>query len=90
MKIRELLSAPSRWIKRDLARDVDGNQVHPIAAESVCWCLIGAVVRCYRESEQVAIIKKIQAGVGMFGSDWQDAPERTFEEVRQLVEELDI
>lgn len=40
---RALISAPSAWIKRDLARDRHGDVVAPDGQSAYCWCAVGAL-----------------------------------------------
>lgn len=97
MKVKELLSSPERWTQGFIARDLDGDGCGPTAAEAVCWCLTGALVKCYgrtRAFEMAGMFYPvIPANGGSHADDivfWNDASERTFEDVRQLVTELDI
>jgi len=91
MKIQELFSNDrSRWTKEVCARDINGAEVNFYDDSAVCWCLLGASAKCYGIDFEYDIYNKITAKVGCDVSDWNDAPGRTFEEVKDLVEELDI
>lgn len=85
MKVKELLDAPEKWTKKHLFLDRDGT----IYGYPVCWCLLGAVSKCYG-CEGAAVICRVQDAIGTSLPHWNDAPERTFEDVKQLVNELDI
>ena len=93
MKIRELLSGPEKWTQKALARGASGELEDLYSQSAVQWCLMGAMARCYPGSAD-EIRKKVR--VRLFGrqygliSRWNDAPGRTFEEVRALVAELDV
>lgn len=96
MKVRELLDRPERWCQGALARDgTTGAECDPHSEFATCWCVLGAVSVCYPEHDQhsraveamrLAIYRVKRGQVGI----WNDAPGRTFEEVRELVERLDI
>lgn len=102
MKIRELYSDPSKWTKRAYARDPEGEPDFPRSQYAVCWCLDGAIELCYPSG---AVRDPIYEKVGCilaphWANDrirqtmeiqrWNDAKERTFEDVKRLVEGLDI
>lgn len=102
MKVRELLDRPERWTQGVLARDTTtGNPVGPESEFATAWCLGGAVMRAYPAYEdQTEPLRRLREAI--FGpprgkgypepriGNWNDAPGRTFEEVRELVERLDI
>lgn len=91
MKVRDLLTDESKWTKSLYARDRDGFATDCDSLTATCWCLDGAMQRCYGLTQDynlafVCVARRIKSGVVA----WNDAPERTFGEVRALVEELDI
>lgn len=90
MKIKELLTDSSKWTKGSLAKTETNCYVSPSHTQAVCWCLLGAIFRCYKETE-LEISAKIFKTLGINSiTDWNDSPERTFDEVKALVLELDI
>jgi hypothetical protein len=100
MKVRELLDSEEKWTKRLYARDASGASVSPNDDKAVCWCLIGAIRYCYPDRVH-GVFERVEnhlRGKGALkidelcigASEWNDAPKRTFEEVKQLVDELDI
>lgn len=90
MKIQDLLTDETRWCKGFSARDCDGNPCGSQESVAVRWCLQGAVRKTYGSYFQSAIGHDIAQHVGKSVSVWNDAPERTFSEVRELIEKLDI
>lgn len=97
MKLHELLSDPSRWTKGATARNSIGNIVSSYDPTAVCFCLIGAIFRIYPDdypnafNERVAIHKQLEGRLSNHDIvGWNDAPERTHEEVLALLKELDI
>lgn len=89
MKIRDLLTDPSKWCQHSRAEGVNGDCYHPLAAEAVRWCLLGALERVYDYRYRDQVLEKLRSELPNI-SIWNDAPERTFAEVRALIEKLDI
>jgi hypothetical protein len=48
--VLDLLSDESKWTKGCFARNTDGDSVSPESAEACCWCLDGAIIRCFADS----------------------------------------
>lgn len=97
MKVKELLSSPEKWTQGTYARDaLGGRPVPPLDEDAVCFCLIGAVRKCYPIiSDQCPVLAKITLELCTnlkmaVITDWNDYPDRTFEQVKQLVDKLDI
>ena len=87
MKVKELLSDESKWTQGCYARDAFGVSIPFDADAAVCWCLAGAIHRVYGpEPIHLRILRRVNGSL----SEWNDAPDRTFAEVKALVEELDI
>lgn len=92
MKISELLDSPEKWIKGANARDIHNIPVLSDDSRAIKWCLIGAILKCYREKE-VEICWKIETKIPACFScvvGFNDNPNTTFEMVKKLVDELDI
>lgn len=49
MKVQELLSDRSKWTQGRLARDARGIPCSPRSSEAVCWCVYGALDKCYQD-----------------------------------------
>ena len=88
MKAWQLLDSPEKWTQYEWARGSNGEK----ASETyppVCWCIFGAVKDCYSgisfKSPWVRLQNKLDNPV-----KWNDAPERTYEEVYAVLKELDI
>ena len=91
MKIYELLNEPSKWTRYTGARDMRGNKISISSPDAVCWCLMGAVHKCYNLEEQEEILDKISNYLKpIIITDWNDNCLRTFEEVKSLCLALDI
>ena len=94
MKVKELLSDESKWTKGFHARKADGSATSVESKEAVSFCLVGAVLRCYPIGYPIAL-KVIRKGIRRMKLrcsvyDWNDRKKRTFADVKNLVEELDI
>ncbi len=91
MKVRELLNARSRWVQGTDAEKSDGQETYAKDPDATCWCLLGAIERCYPHEEREDIYDRIVAATKESQiSSWNDSPLRTFEDVQKLVQELDI
>lgn len=92
MKIKELLKTKSRWCKYAAAKAKDGFYVHPDDPEAKSWCLVGAVNRCYSTfDKQQEVMSKLNMSLWPRTIErWNDDYFRTFEEVKALVEELNV
>ena len=88
MKIKDYLTE-EKWTQGAYYRDKDGNGIFPKGEAEKC-CLMGAVFICYPVDDWQRIEGKIIPYTGPHVVDWNDDPERTFSDVRDLVERLDI
>jgi hypothetical protein len=102
MKVRELLSAPEAWTKGYYANDKDGGMVYPESEEAVCWCLSGAINRCYSglsdrrfaEAKLEASIRELFPNLKVHQHDslivaFNDH-KATYGDIRKVVEHADI
>lgn len=94
MKVYELLNSPNKWIQKDFAHDSNENNVWPSNKDAVCWCLDGALRKCYlNESQYWDMVNIITNYLNIDYSPaaihlWNDAA--TYEDVINLCKELDI
>lgn len=91
MKVQDILTDESKWTQGYYARDKDNHLVSVDSPNACKFCLIGAMLKAYPEAAEkdaveTTTFRKLGSGV----ANWNDAPERTFAEVRALIEELDI
>lgn len=95
MKAYELLEQ-NDWCKHAYARDREGKAIHCLSNAACSFCTLGAIRKVYRnnyEHEQAKnkVEKHLFLTTGcLFVDDWNDAPERTKEEVINLLKELDV
>ncbi len=96
MKIHQLLETPDKWTQGAFARLPDGKAVKSNHPNAVCWCLIGAICKCYdgigaKTAISDAILAAAAGAVaGEMLSTWNDHPSRTHAEVLELVKRLDV
>lgn len=90
MKVKDLLTGPDKWTQGWNARDIDGFSKHHDGVRAVCWCLHGAIWKCYGPLDGRRVCDKVEHRLHVPLTHWNDSPNRTFDEVRRLVEELDI
>lgn len=96
MKIKDLFKDKSNWTKCANARTKEGKAVCVTSPHAASWCLLGACFKVYGSSleatdkfrHQVNYYLKRERTAGV--TNWNDAPERTFEEIYKLVNDLDI
>ena len=98
MKVKDFIRKDN-WTQRALARDSEGGIYNwPYSENIYRWCLSGMILLCYREDGlQHNILAKVKQYLidtdresdGNIGR-WNDRPERTWHEVQQLSQELDI
>jgi len=89
MKIRELLTDESKWTKRFYAVDSNGEPLPPRSENAVSWCILGAINKCYTTEEFVDLYLKMALHLGVASLvSWNERA--TFQDVRTLVESLDI
>lgn len=91
MKVKDLLDSEEKWCQGQYAREIDGASIGPTDPDARQWCLDGAILRCYPDSrERLAVYDRvsriIEVGVVIFN----DAPGRTFAEIRKVIEKADI
>lgn len=98
MKAWELLSDASKWTQGEPARDIHGRPVDADDSEAVCWCLMGALNKCYpgihikgllltRNITQGGCLQEFSVDVP---HEWNDDPVRTFEDVHNFLQQYDI
>jgi hypothetical protein len=100
MKAKDVLSDPSKWTQGAMARNRRGNPTGPEYKNAVAWCLVGALIRAYGlgkgRDEALAVRRAIRSIWGSFDADygsiegWNDHHDRTFDEVRKVLEMADV
>lgn len=90
MKLKELFADPKRWTQGTSARGKSGRAVSPASQYAVCFCLLGGVIKCYPNTEEKeAVERKIEKRLKI-SRYWKWNDMATFEQVKKLVNELDI
>jgi hypothetical protein len=96
---REMLAIfdgkPERWTQHVYAKTKTGDVVPPECASACCWCLMGALrLACDQvdadDDEEVFIetCSALERSAASAIPRWNDAPERTFEDVVKLLTEV--
>ena len=82
-----LLSDEYKWTKKVGARDINGKHVFPHGFAAVCWCIMGGAIKVTNgNKERINNIRdKLEVVVGDKIELWNDRPERTFGEVKQVI-----
>lgn len=96
MKVSELLSDASKWIKGCFAKDKNGQRRCAWESDATCFCLKGALIHCnmpgYRSLCQLIKDKKLRQkeGVDCPIVAFNDHPDTTYEEVMALLKEANL
>lgn len=90
MTLVELFSQKGTWTQGAEARNINGERVSSNSTTAVCFCLLGAVNRCYQNKEDYHRVNarlrtKLRTIIG-----WNDHPGRTQHDVYLLCRELKI
>lgn len=97
MTLAELFSDPARWCQGASARDKSGKSVWIDSEYAVSWCLAGGIRKCYdifsvshpyeeRREFDRKIDDYLEADSWI---EWNDAPERTIEEIQEIARVID-
>lgn len=93
MKVKELLSSKSKWTKGATARDSQGSGCYCNSLSACCWCLSGAIYHCYPDDDEansIHLLVRINLEGFRGVIDFNDNESTSFEEIKALVNELDI
>lgn len=63
MKVKELLSDPAKWTKNTHARAADGSCVTERDVRAVCFCMLGAINKCYPSFEEGRLRDRVERRV---------------------------
>jgi hypothetical protein len=98
MKVSEFVNREN-WCQRALAQDEQGKSYYWPYGETICkWCASGMIIYCYKkDGEHQKVFKLVKQYLidhnmepeGNIGR-WNDRPERTWEDIRDLAITLDI
>lgn len=98
MKMKEFYTHESKWTTQYLARDKRTKKRASMSKamscpENHCFCLLGALELCYNPYTHIdkhnTIRNKLFDEVGDIAR-FNDSPNTTFEDIKNLVEKLDI
>lgn len=88
--LQELFADPTRWTQDRYAKTADGHLSSINSRWSVCFCLAGGIHRVYKDyTKRSDVFDQVFREVGST-AEWNDAPERTVEDVQKLCKALNI
>lgn len=91
MKVKDLLTNESKWTKGAYSRNREGEVTDVLdSGHSVCWCLRGAIDLCYFGDERAQVRSKVRMYIDGEIEPWNDSFKTTFQDVKKLIDELDI
>lgn len=98
--VQELYSNPEKWTQHYLTRNSMGHDTGLCFSQAHCFCLMGAILYVYgnfttvmREAENRlldALGERYPSFRGLSYVAWNDAPERTIQEVQEIVKIANI
>jgi hypothetical protein len=92
-KAYQLIDAPEKWTQGVVARQADGTPCRAHDPRAVAFCVSGAVQRVYyRPGEWIhgAFTTLLHAIGGGRPGDWNDDPQRTWQEAYELLKGEDL
>ena len=106
MTIETLYRKPNTWTREEMAKDRSGEGCDATDSEAVCFCLLGAIDKCYPLSRDrvrvtTALYREIRRARGLTLrppqswkrteiASWNDSPTRTIREVRKVVRQAGV
>jgi hypothetical protein len=92
MKVKELLSDPATWVKGAFALKANGDPTYEFDPEARHFCLIGAMIRCYRDDVEydVAYRKLRDAIPGNSIYRFNDNFATTHEQIMEVLTKADV
>lgn len=90
MTVAELLADEKRWTRDLPSRNNEGHSVEVCSEDAVCWCMLGAIWKCYPLDEIVEIENRLRRVTGVSIASWNDEPCRTHAEVLAAVQKAGI
>lgn len=98
MKVKELLASPSAWTQGSYARDKDGYHTFIDNPQAYCFCLGGAVIRCYKDPYECdeayrKLLEAIKKRTGLEVSllfVFNDDPKTTHADILAVAEAADV
>lgn len=88
--LQELFSKDGSWTQGCIARDRNGQECSEDSTEAICWCLYGGTHKIYGYPMSSLIKENVRNILGISIVKWNDEKERTIEDIRNLVKELNI
>lgn len=97
LTINRLFRTRRQWTKGAWSLDKNGYSTGARQKDAVCWCLDGAIEKCYSNRDCLRVVNRIddylrkQLGARYYGIPiWNDKRGRTFAHVKALVRRLHI
>jgi hypothetical protein len=90
--VGRLLKTAQQWTQGASARSKKGpgNRCAPDSEKAKCWCLFGAVWKCYPQICRWGVLYHLGTTLGTPVSRWNDKRGRKFSQVRKLLEDTGV
>jgi len=103
MKIYEFLDRPEKWTQNAYARNALGFEVDADDPSAASWNISGAINYCYfltvpaekkTDNYKKDLAAKMHKIIAIIGTpnvwEWEMSPERTFDEIKSIILQVDI
>lgn len=95
MKVQDILISKEKWTKGALARTLDDSIIEVHEPNAAKFCLVGAIRKAYVYPDEYSRICQIICAKWGFADMhsvlvWNDKTTTTFQDVRELIERLNI
>ncbi len=91
MKLKNLFKTKSTWTQEAFARNKNNDIVSVNSRNSVKYCLMGGLIKCYKFNDHPNILDKLFKETGTTNLvTWNDSSLRKFQDVKKLVNKLNI
>ena len=105
MKAYELLNSSQKWCQESPAEDSQGNKLQAVDPRAVKWCALGAIQKTYTPAQwsdtMDTLLRRLsvsERGLAQMNAsdkacsimEWNDDPQCSFEEIREILRNCDI
>jgi hypothetical protein len=99
VRVKDILTGPSKWTQGAAARDWLGRPCSPESKRAVSYCIMGVLMCVYKSHGWEYAVGRVMKAISTHGymckslldvADWNNHPGRTFREVRLVIERADV
>ena len=98
MKPSDVLKLKKNWVKNSYANRQDGSSCSVESDNAVCWCLVGAIMKCYphpktqveKRLKASSAMKKLFPGRTNSLLQFNDHKDTKFTDVKKVLKEAEL